>query len=138
MAYLTYAEYAALSGEVPATDFPQFDKAAENIIDLEIQYQIDDLTTLPSKIQSLVKKAVAAQIDYLNVYGLDVAYTGTKPQGFRVGEVSVTNSSSATGEAKFSILSPVAESILELTGLLSRHAHVVGDPFAPFPFGGVF
>ena len=72
----------------------------------------------------------------LNVYGLDVAYTGTKPQGFRVGEVSVTNSSSA--EAKFSILSPIAESILELTGLLSRHAHAVSDPFAPFPFGGVF
>ena len=137
MAYLTYAEYAAISGEVSAEDFPSFDKAAENIIDLETQYQID-MTTLPSKIQSLVKKAVAAQIDYLNVYGLDVAYTGTKPQGFRVGEVSVTNSSSATGEAKFSILSPVAESILELTGLLSRHAHVVSDPFAPFPFGGVF
>ena len=137
MAYLTYAEYAAISGEVSAEDFPSFDKAAENIIDLETQYQID-MTTLPSKIQSLVKKAVAAQIDYLNVYGLDVAYTGTKPQGFRVGEVSVTNSSSATGEAKFSILSPIAESILELTGLLSRHAHVVSDPFAPFPFGGVF
>lgn len=137
MAYLTYPEYAAISGEVSAEDFPSFDKAAENIIDLETQYQID-MTTLPSKIQSLVKKAVAAQIDYLNVYGLDVAYTGTKPQGFRVGEVSVTNSSSATGEAKFSILSPIAESILELTGLLSRHAHVVSDPFAPFPFGGVF
>ena len=137
MAYLTYAEYAAISGEVSAEDFPSFDKAAENIIDLETQYQID-MTTLPSKIQSLVKKAVAAQIDYLNVYGLDVAYTGTKPQGFRVGEVSVTNSSSATGEARFSILSPIAESILELTGLLSRHAHVVSDPFAPFPFGGVF
>lgn len=137
MAYLTYAEYAAISGEVSATDFPSFDKAAENIIDLETQYQID-MTTLPSKIQSLVKKACAAQIDYLNVYGLDVAYTGTKPQGFRVGEVSVTNSSSATGEARFSILSPIAESILELTGLLSRHAHVVSDPFAPFPFGGVF
>ena len=137
MAYLTYAEYAAISGEVSAEDFPSFDKAAENIIDLETQYQID-MTTLPSKIQSLVKKAVAAEIDYLNVYGLDVAYTGTKPQGFRVGEVSVTNSSSATGEARFSILSPIAESILELTGLLSRHAHVVSDPFAPFPFGGVF
>lgn len=137
MAYLTYPEYAAISGEVSAEDFPSFDKAAENIIDLETQYQID-MITLPSKIQSLVKKACAAQIDYLNVYGLDVAYTGTKPQGFRVGEVSVTNSSSATGEAKFSILSPIAESILELTGLLSRHAHVVSDPFAPFPFGGVF
>ena len=132
MAYLTYAEYAALSGEVPAEDFPRFDKAAENIIDLETQYQID-MTTLPSKIQSLVKKAVAAQIDYLNVYGFDVAFSGAKPQGFRVGEVSVTNSSSA--EAKFSILSPVAQGILELTGLLSRHAHVVSDPFAPFPLG---
>lgn len=135
MAYLTYAEYAALSGEVPAEDFPQFDKAAENIIDLETQYQID-MTTLPSKIQSLVKKAVAAEIDFLMVYGLDVVYSGSKPQGFRVGEVSVTNSSSH--EAKFTVLSPIAESILELTGLLSRHAHVVSDPFAPFPFGGVF
>ena len=138
MAYLSYAEYAAISGEVPFEDFPQFDKAAENIIDLEIQYQIDDLTTLPSKIQSLVKKAVAAQIDYLSVYGLDVVYSGSRPQGFRVGEVSVTNSSSTTKETKFSVLSPIAESILELTGLLSRHAHVVSDPFAPFPFGGVF
>lgn len=137
MAYLTYAEYAAISGEVPAEDFPQFDKAAENIIDLETQYQID-MTTLPSKIQSLVKKAVAAEIDFLMVYGLDVVYSGSKPQGFRVGEVSITNSSSTAHEVKSSILSPIAESILELTGLLSRHAHVVGDPFAPFPFGGVF
>ena len=137
MAYLTYAEYAALSGEVPAEDFPQFDKAAENIIDLETQYQID-MTTLPSKIQSLVKKAVAAEIDFLMVYGLDVVYSGSKPQGFRVGEVSITNSSSTAHEVKSSILSPIAESILELTGLLSRHAHVVSDPFAPFPFGGVF
>ena len=137
MAYLTYAEYAALSGEVPAEDFPQFDKAAENIIDLETQYQID-MTTLPSKIQSLVKKAVAAEIDFLMVYGLDVVYSGSKPQGFRVGEVSITNSSSVAHEVKSSILSPIAESILELTGLLSRHAHVVGDPFAPVPFGGVF
>ena len=137
MAYLSYAEYAAISGEVPFEDFPQFDKAAENIIDLETQYQID-MTTLPLKIQSLVKKAVAAEIDYLNVYGLDVVYSGSKPQGFRVGEVSITNTTSTTHEVKFSVLSPIAESILELTGLLSRHAHVVGDPFAPVPFGGVF
>ena len=131
MAYLTYPEYAAISGEVSAEDFPSFDKAAENIIDLETQYQID-MTTLPSKIQSLVKKAVAAEIDYLSVNGIDVAYTGRTPQTFRVGNVSVTNSGKS---AEFSVLSPIAESILELTGLLSRHAHVVGDPFAPFPLG---
>ena len=131
MAYLTYPEYAAISGEVSAEDFPSFDKAAENIIDLETQYQID-MTTLPSKIQSLVKKAVAAEIDYLSVNGIDVAYTGRTPQTFHVGNVSVTNSGKS---AEFSALSPIAESILELTGLLSRHAHVVGDPFAPFPMG---
>ena len=132
MAYLTYPEYAAISGEVSAEDFPSFDKAAENIIDLETQYQID-MTTLPSKIQSLVKKAVAAQIDYLNVYGIDVAFTASNPQGFTVGKVKVESGSSTN--AKFSVLSPIAESILELTGLLSRHVHVVGDPFAPWPLG---
>lgn len=133
MAYLSYSEYAVISGEVSETDFPSLDRAAENITDLETQYQIDDLSTLPVKVQTLVKKAVAAQIDYLNVYGIDVAFTASNPQGFTVGKVKVESGSSTN--AKFSVLSPIAESILELTGLLSRHVHVVGDPFAPWPLG---
>lgn len=133
MAYLTYAEYAAMGGEVSASDFPSYDKAAENLIDVATQFAA--VNGLPNSIMPLFKRAVAAQIDYLGVYGLDVAWTGTKPQGFKVGEVSVTNASSATGEAKFSLISPVALSVLEQIGLMSRHVSVAADPFAPYPLG---
>lgn len=133
MAYLTYPEYAAMGGEVSESDFPSYDKAAENLIDVATQFAA--VNGLPNSIMPLFKRAVAAQIDYLGVYGLDVAWTGTKPQGFKVGEVSVTNASSATGEAKFSLISPVALSILEQIGLMSRHVSVATDPFAPYPLG---
>ena len=133
MAYLTYAEYAAMGGEVSESDFPAYDKAAENLIDVATQFAA--VNGLPNSIMPLFKRAVSAQIDYLGVYGLDVAWTGTKPQGFKVGEVSVTNASSATGEARFSLISPVALSILEQLGLMSRHVSVATDPFAPYPLG---
>lgn len=134
MAYLTYNEYAAMGGGVSETDFPAFDTAAENLIDVATKFAaIDGLDNFPARVQTLFKKAIVAEIDYLSIYGLEFAYTGTKPQGFRVGEVSVTNQSAARSE--FSALSPVALSILEQTGLMSRHVQVVGDPFAPYPLG---
>jgi hypothetical protein len=139
MAYLTYNEYAAMGGGVSETDFPAFDTAAENLIDVATKFAaIDGLENFPARVQTLFKKAIVAEIDYLSIYGLEFAYTGAKPQGFRVGEVSVTNHSTrATSEEKseFSALSPVALSILEQTGLMSRHVQVVGDPFAPYPLG---
>lgn len=133
MAYLTYAEYAAMGGEVSAQDFPAYDKAAENLIDVATQFAA--VNGLPNSIMPMFKKAVCAQIDYLGVYGLDAAWTGARPQGFKVGEVSVTNASSSTGEARFTAISPIAMSILEQIGLMSRHVSVATDPFAPYPLG---
>lgn len=136
MAYLTYNEYAAMGVGVSETDFPAFDTAAENLIDVATKFAaIDGLENFPARVQTLFKKAIVAEIDYLSIYGLEFAYTGAKPQGFRVGEVSVTNHSAARSEVQFSALSPVALSILEQTGLMSRHVQVVGDPFAPYPLG---
>jgi hypothetical protein len=133
MAYLSYPEYAAYGGEVSYEDFPALDKAAENLIDVATRFAA--VNGLPTSVMVLFKKAICAQIDYFGVYGVDVAYTGQKPQGFRVGEVSVTNGSNTKGEYGFSALSPIALSILEQAGLMSRHAVVAPDLFAPYPLG---
>ena len=76
--------------------------------------------------------ALPAEERYARV---DAAWTGARPQGFKVGEVSVTNASSSTGEARFTAISPIAMSILEQIGLMSRHVSVAADPFAPYPLG---
>ena len=132
MAYLSYEEYAAISGVVSQDDYPAYDKAAENVIDIATRYTAaNGLERLPEKIQMLFKRAVAAEIDYLNMTGLETAYTGMTVQGFRVGEVSVTNSSSASERKEISALSPLVLSILEQTGLMSRHVNVVEIPLRP-------
>ena len=138
MTYVDYNYYSSAYGGtlVSSTEFAAVEKAAERIIDAVTRFYIMDkgLSSFPEKMQTLIKNAVCAQIDYYGYYGLDVEVTGTAPTGFTVGQVSI-HSSSGAGAEHVSALCPMAKSMLEQTGLLSRMIGVAGEAFAPFPLG---
>jgi hypothetical protein len=69
--------------------------------------------------QTLYKKAVCAQIDFLSINGID-SVNETASAGYTVGKVTVHGkASSATGGAMSESISPLAVTYLEQTGLMN-------------------
>lgn len=120
MPYVEYEYYAGVfEGEsVDNTDFSSLRSRAEEIIEEMTMYRLTPMTFLamPEHIQTKVKNAVCAQIEYLDTNeGID---TGNDFQSASLGKFSyskVTNGSSSA-----SAYSPRAQRILLPTGLLSR------------------
>lgn len=100
---------------------------ASDIIDSITQYRIvqcGGISALPPLLQELVKKATAAQALYSTQNGLETVLTGESGQGFTVGKVHV-DGQKATGSAggntaAQSMVSPLALTLLEQTGLMRR------------------
>lgn len=128
--YIDYQYYSTdyYGTAVTAAEFPQYERRAEDIIDALTRYVIksNGLSSFPALTQELVKKAVAAQIDYYGINGIDVASAGITSPGFTVGKVSV-NGSTWTG--KKSMVSPEASMYLEQTGLMNREVSVRSSQF---------
>lgn len=74
---------------------------------------------LPAVIQTLYKKAVCAQIDFLSINGID-SLNETATGGFTVGKVTVQGRGNSTGGGKLTeSVSPLAIAYLEQTGLMN-------------------
>ena len=76
---------------------------------------------LPPQTQTLVKKAICAQVDNLAVNGLD-SVAGNDGRGFTVGKVSVSGKSGSELVRKGALsgnISPLAIMYLEQTGLMN-------------------
>lgn len=120
MSYVEYEYYAGIFGGELANDadFYSLRSRAEEIIEEMTMYRVSESTfpVMPEDVQEKIKKAVCAQIDYLDANeGVDL---GNDFQSASLGKFSYSKVSD--GSSHTSIYSPRAQRILLLTGLLSR------------------
>lgn len=120
MPYVEFEYYAGVYGGESAdeADFSSLRAQAEEIIEEMTMYKLTPMTFLamPENVQEKVKKAVCAQIDYLDANeGMDL---GNDFQSASLGKFSYSKTSG--GSSSTSIYSPRAQRILFPTGLLSR------------------
>ena len=120
MPYVEYEYYAGVYGGESAdeADFSSLRAQAEEIIEEMTMYKLTPMTFLamPENVQEKVKKAVCAQIDYLDANeGTDL---GNDFQSACLGKFSY--SKATNGSSSASAYSPRAQRILLPTGLLSR------------------
>lgn len=122
MAYVSYNDYVSFYGGdlVTEEEFPALSILADDVIDAATRYKIvhaGGLNAFPAFVQTLVKKACAAQISYLADNGAGTIYLGGTPN-FTVGKVSVGGDMDKDGAQ--SAISPAVMMYLEQTGLLER------------------
>ena len=122
MGVVDYTFYSTVYGgtDVDQASFPALCARASDVIGA-VTHWVDDATilTLPQLHQTLYKKAVCAQIDFLSINGMD-SLNETETGGFTVGKVTVhgKTSNGTCGKLTESI-SPLAIGYLEQTGLMN-------------------
>lgn len=134
MALICHACYTSVyQGEpVDEADFPALARRAEDAVGALTGFQVteDNFDQLPPIVRTLYRKAICAQIEYLNEIGPNAAIigqTGTA-SGFTVGKVHVGGTSGQKAASAAGVLiAPAAIAYLEQTGLLFRHVNVLGD-----------
>lgn len=135
MALVTYNYYTqTYMGEpVLQADFPRYDARAEELILGLINKTEEEAEALEEGLPAwltAIRKAICAQIEYFQEYGVGVAVYGKEAGGgFTVGKVSVNNgSSSAAASGARSMIAPAVYTYLERTGLLNPAVSVAGMP----------
>ena len=99
--------------------FPTLCARASDVIGA-VTHWVDEQTIakLPPLHQTLYKKAVCAQIDFLAINGMD-SLNETATGGFTVGKVTIHGKQNANGGKMQENISPLAISYLEQTGLMN-------------------
>lgn len=124
MAYVDEEYYNnTFHGElVDSADFPSLCERAGELIEELTLYRLTPLTfpTMPEDVQEIVKKAVCAQIEYLDANGGSDLDNGSGIQGATLGKFSYSGSTGANGSTEQSRFSPRAERLLWPTGLTYR------------------
>nr|WP_294468472.1 hypothetical protein [uncultured Sellimonas sp.] len=106
---------------VDSADFPGLLGRAEEIVEEMCMYRISEgrLAEFSPEVQERVKKAVCAQIEYLDANGGSDLDNGADLQSVGLGKFSYTGGSGSAGGTQSSY-SPRARRILAPTGLLYR------------------
>ena len=106
---------------VDSADFPGLLGRAEEIVEEMCMYRISEgrLAEFSPEVQERVKKAVCAQIEYLDANGGSDLDNGADLQSVGLGKFSYTGGSGSAGGTQPSY-SPRARRILAPTGLLYR------------------
>ena len=121
MGVVDWTFYSTVYGGTDATEqtFPALCARACDVIGA-LTHWIDDaaILKLPALIQTLYKKAVCAQVDFLSINGMD-SLNETATGGFTVGKVTVQGRANASGGKLQESVSPLAISYLEQTGLMN-------------------
>lgn len=127
---LEYYQDTFLGEPVAADDFPRFELRAQELILGLIRQTEEQVAELSEQLQTAVKKAVCAQVEYFQEYGIGVAVYGKEAGGgFTVGKVSVNNgSSTAAASGARSMIAPAVYVYLEQTGLLNPAVQTAGMP----------
>lgn len=119
-----------LGEAVAADNFPRLEMRAEDFILGLINKTDSEAALLPEAVLTSVKKAICAQIEYLNEYGTGVAVYGKEAGGgFTVGKVSVNNGSSTAAAGSKSMIAPAVYVYLERTGLLNPNVDTEAEPW---------
>ena len=124
MPYVDEAYYNdTFHGEpVHTTDFPSFCLRAEEIVEEMTRYRLTPTSylTMPEDMQERVKKAVCAQIEYLDANGGADLDNGSDLQSAGLGKFNYTRAAGTNGSTGQSVYAPRAQRILFPTGLLYR------------------
>ncbi len=125
MAYIDWAYFQAYApgSSVTATEFPALAERASDVIDMLTFCRIKEaggLTALPSSIQDAVKKATAAQVETLGLFGGAMATAGaaSNPNSATIGKFSYSRSEWGGGSINGIPLSPLVSGYLGCTGLM--------------------
>ena len=122
MGVVDYEYYTNVYGGTDAdqTSFPALCARASDIIGAVTHWvDAETIATLPALHQTLYKKAICAQVDFLSINGID-SVNETASAGYTVGKVTVHGkASSTTGGAMSESISPLAVTYLEQTGLMN-------------------
>lgn len=122
MAYVTEEYYSdTFKGEpVVSADFPALEARASELVEEMTMYRVTPITILvmPEPIQECIKKAVCAQIEYMDANGGSDMDNGDDLQSAGLGKFNYTKSSG--GASQQSLYAPRAQRILAPTGLLYR------------------
>ena len=122
MGVVDWSFYSTVYGgtDADAQTFPALCARASDVIGA-VTHWVDDATILklPPLFQTLYKKAICAQIDFLSINGMD-SLNETETAGFTVGKVTVHGKSgNSTGGRLRESISPLAIGYLEQTGLMN-------------------
>lgn len=124
MPYVTEAYYKdTFKGEsVLPADFHSLCMRAEEIIEEMTMHRVSSTTfsSFPGDVQERIKKAVCAQIEYLDANGGSDMDNGADLQSASLGKFNYTKSAGTNGSTKQSIYSPRAQRLLLPTGLMYR------------------
>lgn len=115
--------YDTFNGEsVESADFPGLCGRAGELIEELTLYRLTEtgFLVMPVEMQTAVKNAVCAQIEYLDANGGAEMDMGNGMSGATLGKFSYSGASSGSGSTEQSIFSPRAERILWPTGLTYR------------------
>jgi hypothetical protein len=125
MAYIDWAYFQAYApgSSVTATEFPALAERASDVIDMLTFCRIKEaggLSALPSSIQDAVKKATAAQVETLGLFGGAMATAGAavNPNSATIGKFSYSRSEWSGGSINGIPLSPLVSGYLGCTGLM--------------------
>ena len=121
MGVVDWTFYSTVYGGTDATaqTFPALCARACDVVGA-MTHWVDDAYILrqPTIVQTLYKKAVCAQVDFLSINGMD-SLNETATGGFTVGKVTVQGKANTAGGKLSESISPLAISYLEQTGLMN-------------------
>lgn len=122
MGVVTFEFYSTvyMGQDADNASFPALCARAEDIIGAATHWAVNETTiaNLPAPFQTLYKKAVCAQVDFLAINGID-SLNESASAGFTVGKVTVHGKANATGGKLADSISPLAVGYLEQTGLMN-------------------
>lgn len=124
MSYVTGDYYASVfHGEpVEEADFPSLLLRAEEIVEEMTMYRLTEefFSSIPEPVQERIRKAVCAQIEYLDANGGSDVDNGAELQSAGLGKFSYTRASGTAGGTGQATYAPRALRLLAPTGLLYR------------------
>ncbi|WP_394136847.1 head-tail connector protein [Cytobacillus oceanisediminis] len=122
MPYIDQAFYNDVYKGAPmdAETFTILERRASDIVDMLTNYHLVgvDLLQEPQLIQTNVKKAVAAQVEYMFSEGGELSVHGGSPSSVSIGGFSYTEGTVASGQTDVRTISNMAYGYLVPTGLL--------------------
>lgn len=128
MVDVTFFQLVYHGDEAALCDFDALESRAEDVIGAMTRWQVDanTIATFPDFVQTLYKKAICAQVDWLALNGLE-SLNSSSDGGFTVGKVTVHSNYYSQKSGKMSnSISPLAMMFLEQSGLLNPSVPVVG------------
>ena len=124
MSYVDIEYYFEIfKGEsVAETDFPYLCCRAEEIIEELTMYRLapETFQTMSKEMQERIKKAVCAQIEYLDANGGSDMDNGVDIQSASIGKFNYSRASGSDGSSSQSTYAPRSQRLLFPTGLLYR------------------